>query len=118
MADGMRQVLGDGSDLGIRIRYVEEPKPLGTGGALKFAEELLSEVYIELIGGRQATLVLGEEPEAPTIAVAYHGVVVGERPAPRAFTLSPDEQAAHRAALEHLGAKAIWQDYLTAAEAA
>jgi DNA polymerase-3 subunit epsilon len=86
-------------------------------GALLDAE-LLSEVYIELIGGRQAALVLGEEPEAPTIAIAHHAVVVGERPAPRAFTLSLDEQAAHRAALEHLGAKAIWQDYLTAAEAA
>ena len=86
-------------------------------GALLDAE-LLSEVYIELIGGRQAALVLGEEPEAPTIAIAHHAAVVGQRPAPRAFTLSPDEQAAHRAALELLGAKAIWQDYLTAAEAA
>jgi NDP-sugar pyrophosphorylase family protein len=31
------EVFGDGSDLGIRIRYVVEPKPLGTGGAIKFA---------------------------------------------------------------------------------
>src|SRR5579884_678977 len=40
MADGVRQVLGDGSSLGVRLRYVEEPKPLGTGGALKYAQEL------------------------------------------------------------------------------
>ncbi len=39
MADGVRRVLGDGSSLGIRLRYLEEPRPLGTGGALKFAEE-------------------------------------------------------------------------------
>ena len=57
-------------------------------GALLDAE-LLAEVYIELIGGRQAALTLGEEPEAPTIAVAHHDAVVGERPAPRAFTRQP-----------------------------
>ena len=50
MADGVRAVLGDGSGLGIRLRYVEEPKPLGTGGALKFAEELLDERFLMLNG--------------------------------------------------------------------
>src|SRR2546421_7248969 len=35
MADGVRGVLGDGSALGVRLRYIEEPEPLGTGGALK-----------------------------------------------------------------------------------
>ena len=50
MADGMRQVLGDGSELGLRVRYLEEPKPLGTGGALKFAEELLAERFFMLNG--------------------------------------------------------------------
>jgi NDP-sugar pyrophosphorylase family protein len=30
-------VFGDGSKFGIRIRYVVEPSPLGTGGAIKFA---------------------------------------------------------------------------------
>jgi NDP-sugar pyrophosphorylase family protein len=30
-------VFGDGSDLGIRIRYVVEPTPLGTAGGIKFA---------------------------------------------------------------------------------
>ena len=33
----IEEVFGDGSDLGIRIRYVVEPTPLGTGGAIKFA---------------------------------------------------------------------------------
>src|ERR1700727_3345292 len=40
MADGVRDVLGDGSALGVSLRYVEEPTPLGTGGALKYAEKL------------------------------------------------------------------------------
>jgi mannose-1-phosphate guanylyltransferase len=50
MADGVRAVLGDGSALGMRLRYVEEPKPLGTGGALKFAEDLLDERFFMLNG--------------------------------------------------------------------
>jgi mannose-1-phosphate guanylyltransferase len=50
MADGVRAVLGDGAGLGVRLRYVEEPEPLGTGGALKFAEELLDERFFMLNG--------------------------------------------------------------------
>jgi mannose-1-phosphate guanylyltransferase len=50
MADGVRDVLGDGSALGIRLRYVEEPAPLGTGGALKYAEDLLDERFFMLNG--------------------------------------------------------------------
>jgi NDP-sugar pyrophosphorylase family protein len=33
----IEEVFGDGSDLGIHLRYVVEPSPLGTGGAIKFA---------------------------------------------------------------------------------
>jgi mannose-1-phosphate guanylyltransferase len=50
MADGVRSVLGDGSGLGVRLRYIEEPTPLGTGGALKYAEELLDERFFMLNG--------------------------------------------------------------------
>ncbi len=50
MADAVRAVLGDGSALGIRLRYIEEPRPLGTGGALKYAQELLSDRFFMLNG--------------------------------------------------------------------
>jgi NDP-sugar pyrophosphorylase family protein len=33
----IREVFGDGQDLGIKISYVVEPSPLGTGGAIKYA---------------------------------------------------------------------------------
>ena len=33
----IQEVFGDGTELGIHIRYVVEPTPLGTGGAIKFA---------------------------------------------------------------------------------
>jgi mannose-1-phosphate guanylyltransferase len=50
MAEGMRDVLGDGEALGVRLRYLEEPEPLGTGGALKFAHELLDDRFFMLNG--------------------------------------------------------------------
>jgi NDP-sugar pyrophosphorylase family protein len=33
----IEEVFGDGADLGLHLRYVVEPTPLGTGGAIKFA---------------------------------------------------------------------------------
>ena len=33
----IEDLLGDGSDLGVRLNYVTEPSPMGTGGAYKFA---------------------------------------------------------------------------------
>jgi mannose-1-phosphate guanylyltransferase len=50
LAAGVRNVLGDGSAYGVRLRYVEEPQPLGTGGAVKFAESLLDERFLMLNG--------------------------------------------------------------------
>ncbi len=50
MASGVRNVLGDGSAFGVRLRYVEEPTPLGTGGAVKYAESLLDDRFFMLNG--------------------------------------------------------------------
>jgi DNA polymerase III subunit epsilon len=80
-------------------------------GALLDAE-LLAEVYIELIGGRQAALVLGEEPAAPTLAVARRAVTLGERPEPRPFTVTAEELAAHKVFVETIGNDAVWKTYL------
>jgi mannose-1-phosphate guanylyltransferase len=45
-AEGVRAVLGDGSQYGLSLRYVEESEPLGTAGPLKLAAELLDERFI------------------------------------------------------------------------
>ena len=43
-------MLGDGSDVRRKLRFVEEPEPRGTAGALKFAEDLLQERFLMLNG--------------------------------------------------------------------
>jgi mannose-1-phosphate guanylyltransferase len=50
LATSVRNVLGDGTGLGIRLRFVEEPDARGTAGALKFAESLLDERFLMLNG--------------------------------------------------------------------
>jgi mannose-1-phosphate guanylyltransferase len=46
----IEDLLGDGSDLGISLRYAVEPEPRGTAGALKFCEDLLDERFLMLNG--------------------------------------------------------------------
>lgn len=41
LAEQIEEELGDGSNLGVRIRYSRESHALGTGGALKLAERFL-----------------------------------------------------------------------------
>jgi mannose-1-phosphate guanylyltransferase len=61
MAAGVRNVLGDGSAFGVRLRYVEEPQPMGTGGALKYAESLLEDRFFMLNGDVLTDLDLGAQ---------------------------------------------------------
>jgi len=78
-------------------------------GALLDAE-LLAEVYLELIGGRQASLVLVETGRA-SASTRQGAAVTQRRPAPLAARLSDEERHAHVGFIAALGAKAIWLDY-------
>jgi mannose-1-phosphate guanylyltransferase len=61
LATSVRNVLGDGSGLGIRLRFVEEPDPRGTAGALKFAESMLDERFLMLNGDVLTDIDLGAQ---------------------------------------------------------
>jgi mannose-1-phosphate guanylyltransferase len=50
LADGVRKVLGTGKVNGVTIRYVDEPEPLGTAGAVKLAQPVLGERFAVLNG--------------------------------------------------------------------
>jgi DNA polymerase-3 subunit epsilon len=101
----------------LMTRYQIDSSRRTMHGALLDAE-LLSEVYIELIGGRQTSLGLGVEAESAAHAAAGNGpVVVGERVVPRAFQISAEDVVAHQAAVAALGDKALWRKYLPAVAA-
>jgi DNA polymerase-3 subunit epsilon len=77
--------------------------------------ELLAEVYLELIEARQAQLGLSAASAEPGRAAGAE-MIVRMRPAPLLPRVSEEERAAHRAFVATLGEKAIWNEYLSAAE--
>ncbi len=77
-------------------------------GALLDAE-LLAEVYVELIGARQAMLGLAAAGAEAMLDGA--GLSLRVRPAPLAPRGSDVERLAHEAFVGTLGEKSIWQDY-------
>lgn len=46
----IEELLGDGAGLGMRIRYVVEPAPLGTAGAIRYAGDALDESVVVING--------------------------------------------------------------------
>lgn len=46
----IEQLLGDGSDYGVKLKYTVEPQPMGTAGAYKFAEEHIREPTVVFNG--------------------------------------------------------------------
>ncbi len=75
--------------------------------------ELLAEVYLELIGGRQPDLELAHIPargaaQAANPVAAVPAAARLSRPQPLPPRLTPEEEAAHRAFVEKMGEAAIW----------
>jgi DNA polymerase-3 subunit epsilon len=89
-------------------RYAVDNSRRTKHGALLDAE-LLAEVYIELIGGRQAALSL----DAIAIPTAATFAMRRERPAPLALRVSAADLEAHRAFIATLAGSTIWASYET-----
>lgn len=79
-----------------------------THGALLDAS-LLAQVYLELCGGRQPTLVLAQSD-----GMDAHGPIArAPRPEPLPSLLTADEAAAHAAFLQTLKGDVLWNRYLS-----
>ena len=77
-------------------------------GALLDAE-LLAEVYLEMMGGRQTSLGLVESKK-PAFAFQTTSLAANiQRPTQLALRLSDQEKADHRAAIATLGKAALWE---------
>lgn len=62
LAEGMRSVLGS-LELGVKIRFAEEPDARGTAGAIRFAEDMLADRFFVLNGDVLCDLDLTAEIE-------------------------------------------------------
>ncbi|NRG16817.1 DNA polymerase III subunit epsilon [Rhizobiales bacterium] len=84
-------------------------------GALLDAE-LLAEVYIELIGGKQAGLALLSDDEAAHTfetngRAARSSAPARQRPTSLPVRISAEELAAHTSFVEKMGKEAVWSKY-------
>jgi len=59
MPDVIRQVMGDGSSAGVRLRYVVETEPLGTAGGVRNAADLVAGRVVVLNGDVLTDIDLG-----------------------------------------------------------
>ena len=89
-------------------RYAIDNSRRTKHGALLDAE-ILAEVYLELIGARQAQLGLGEMAEHAGLGRIAAAARV--RPTPLAPRITHAERVAHLAFVETLGPHAIWREY-------
>jgi DNA polymerase III subunit epsilon len=92
------------------VRYAIDNSRRTKHGALLDAE-LLAEVYVELIGARQAQLVLSQTA-APGQTIG-EPIIVRARPVPLAPSITAEDRAAHRAFIASLGENAIWRQYVS-----
>lgn len=73
--------------------------------------ELLAEVYLELIGGRQTALIL-EATRTKRTATTVAAPILQHRPSPLPPRLTQDERQAHAVFVAGLGEQAIWKQVL------
>ncbi|WP_119270740.1 DNA polymerase III subunit epsilon [Taklimakanibacter deserti] len=73
--------------------------------------ELLADVYLELIGGRQAALSLSAITVGSRAVITPSGIV-RPRPVPLTSRLTEMEILAHKALIAELGEKALWNELL------
>jgi mannose-1-phosphate guanylyltransferase len=88
----VQAVFGDGSGFGCRIRYAVEDTPLGTGGAVKFAEPHLDSVTIVFNGDVLTDVDLGAVVACHRRSAAAATLVLTPVPNPAAYGLVEFDQ--------------------------
>lgn len=93
LADGLRAALDETGHEGVAIRYVEEPEPLGTAGAVKFAEQHLDDQFLVLNGDILTDFDISAEmaQHRSTGARATLALVPVEDPTAYGLVLTDDE---------------------------
>jgi DNA polymerase-3 subunit epsilon len=73
--------------------------------------EILAEVYLELLGGKQVSLALVAESHVSGAAALASFAAAPRRPLPLPPRLTEAELAAHAAFISGLGPEALWSEY-------
>jgi DNA polymerase III subunit epsilon len=73
--------------------------------------EILADVYLELIGGRQVTLALVEETRVVVTGATLVAHAAPQRPAPLPPRLDAEQIAAHLGLIRTMGEAALWGYY-------
>ncbi|MBN8533500.1 MAG: DNA polymerase III subunit epsilon [Rhizobiales bacterium] len=83
-------------------------------GALLDAE-ILAEVYAELTGGKQSSLLLaGDDRTGRSAETNLTGVLVRQSEVPVISLISAEERELHRSFVSEIGEKALWNAYFAA----
>jgi DNA polymerase III subunit epsilon len=80
--------------------------------------EILADVYLELIGGRQVTLALVEETRTSYAGATLVAHAAPQRPTPLPSRLDPATLAAHMSLVKTMGEVALWGYYRDEEQAA
>lgn len=88
----IEQLLGDGSDYGVKLRYTVEPQPMGTAGAYKFAEDLIRERTVVFNGDILTDLDLKAAIREHDERQALATIVLAPVENPRAYGLVETEK--------------------------
>ena len=91
----IEEIFGDGQGLGIRLRYVVEPMPLGTGGAIRYAGDQLTESVVVFNGDVLTQVDLGAVLRLHRERKAKATIVLTPVENPRAYGLVETDAASN-----------------------
>jgi NDP-sugar pyrophosphorylase family protein len=85
--DKIQDILGDGSELGVNLRFLTEPSPMGTAGAFKFAAGAIRETTVVFNGDILTNVVISDVIETHQSKQAEATIVLAPVPDPSRFGL-------------------------------
>jgi NDP-sugar pyrophosphorylase family protein len=89
----IEEIFGEGEGLGLRLRYVVEPMPLGTGGAIRYAGDQLTESVVVFNGDVLTQVDLGAVLRLHRERKAKATIVLTPVENPRAYGLVETDTA-------------------------
>lgn len=89
--DKIEQILGDGSDFGVNLRFITEPSPMGTGGAYKFAADAIRDTTVVFNGDILTDLNIAEVLQMHISKKAEATIALVPVPDPSAYGLVETE---------------------------